>query len=51
MGDLAFYADAIGKHASNRHWCIYCTLNYKEWQKNYVSKPGAGWTKEWMDEI
>lgn len=50
-GDLAFYADAIGKHASTRHWCIYCTLNYKEWQTNDVSKPGAGWTKEWMDEI
>jgi hypothetical protein len=50
-GDLAFYADAMDKHSSTRHWCIYCMLNYKEWQTNDLLKPGSGWTMQAMEEI
>jgi hypothetical protein len=31
MGDLAYYADAIGKNGSSRHWCVWCMLQHPEW--------------------
>jgi hypothetical protein len=50
-GDLAFYTDAMGIHASTRHWCLYYMLSCKEWQVNDLSKPGEGWTGQSLEAI
>jgi hypothetical protein len=36
-GDLAFYADSLGKHSYCSYCCIYCTLNRLQW--NYAGHP------------
>jgi hypothetical protein len=30
---MAFYAMMLGKEGSDIHWCIWCKLAKKDWQK------------------
>lgn len=46
-GDLAFYADVLGKPNSSGYWCHLCQLCWKEWNKRN-HKAGEKWTLEKM---
>jgi hypothetical protein len=49
MGDLAYYADAIGKNGSSRHWCVWCMLQHPEWPHSDLR--GIKWTAERIDYL
>jgi hypothetical protein len=49
--DLAFFADALGKHGTCGWWCLYFQLKHPEWQKYNHTKQGKVWTHKDMDEI
>jgi hypothetical protein len=51
IGDLAFFADALGKHGTCGWWCLYCQLKHPEWQKYNHTKQEKVWTHKDMDEI
>jgi hypothetical protein len=48
-GDLAYYADAIGKNGSSRHWCIWCMLQHPEWPHSDLRC--IKWTAERIDAL
>jgi hypothetical protein len=51
IGDLAFFADALGKHGICGWRCLYFQLKHPEWQKYNHAKQGKVWTHKDMDEI
>ena len=44
-GDLAFYADVLGKPNRSTYWCHLCMLVWKEWNKD-GHKKGELWSLE-----
>jgi hypothetical protein len=51
VGDLAFFAHALGKHGTCGWWCLYCHLKHPEWQTCDHTSPGELWTKEAMEHF
>ena len=49
-GDLAFYADILGKPHSSPHWCHLCDLSYKEWNDVSNLNKGNMWSIKTMQE-
>ena len=48
-GDLAFYADVLGKPNSSTYWCHLCMLSWKEWNVEGHEK-GELWTLEKLQQ-
>jgi hypothetical protein len=51
VGDLAFFADAVGKHGTCGWWCLYCQLKHPEWQTCDHTQPGKLWTDKETEEV
>ena len=49
-GDLAYYADILGKPNSSPHWCHLCNLSHKEWNDVSNLKKGKLWCINTMQE-
>jgi hypothetical protein len=43
MGDLAFYADVLGKAKSSGYWCHLCQLSWAQWNK-CANEDATKWT-------
>jgi hypothetical protein len=48
-GDLAFYADVLGKASSSGYWCHLCQLCWAQW--NDCANAAEGATKWTIDEL
>ena len=49
-GDLAYYADILGKPNSSPHWCHLCNLSHKEWNDVRNLKKGKLWCINTMQQ-
>jgi hypothetical protein len=46
MGDLAYYAGALGMPNSSSYWCPWCFLSHPEWQLLPSSQPAEECTAD-----
>jgi hypothetical protein len=51
VGDLAFFADAVGKHGTCGWWCLYFQLKHPEWQTCDHTQLGKLWTDKETEEV